>query len=168
VRIFLAGASGVVGVRLLPLLVGAGHVVAGMTRSAAGAEVVRGLGAQPVICDAFDSTSLRDAVVAFHPDAVVHQLTDLPDDPARIPDLGAANNRMRLEGTANLLTLLPTLSSAPATERRSNTSVISRWVKADSIATARAWAAAVGRAGISVANNAPPRRADHGSDQIRV
>ncbi len=102
-RIFLAGASGVIGVRLVPLLVGAGHTVAGMTRSAGKVDALRGLGAQPVVCDAFDAASLRDAIVDFHPDAVVHQLTDLPDDRARIPAFGDRNSRMRREGTANLL-----------------------------------------------------------------
>ena len=102
-RVFLAGGSGVIGVRLIPLLVGAGHVVAGMTRSAGKADALRSLGAEPVVCDVFDPASLREAMLAFRPDIVLHQLTDLPDDRARIPELGAANNRMRREGTANLL-----------------------------------------------------------------
>ena len=102
-RVFLAGGSGVIGVRLIPLLVGAGHVVAGMTRSAGKADALRSLGAEPVVCDVFDAASLREAMLAFRPDIVLHQLTDLPDDRARIPELGAANNRMRREGTANLL-----------------------------------------------------------------
>jgi len=102
-RIFVAGASGVVGVPLVRELVAAGHDVAGMTRSASKADLVRGLGAQPVVCDVYDADALRDAVVAFHPDAVVHQLTDLPDDPAQIAEFGAANSRIRREGTRNLL-----------------------------------------------------------------
>lgn len=102
-RVFLAGASGVIGQRLLPLLIGAGHVVAGTTRLRAKAEGLRALGAPPVVCDVYDARALRAAVVAFGPDAVVHQLTDLPDDAARIPELAAANSRMRREGTANLL-----------------------------------------------------------------
>ena len=102
-RIFLAGGSGVIGVRLIPLLVGAGYVVAGMTRSPGKADALRSLGAEPVVCDVFDLASLREAMLAFHPDIVLDELTDLPDDRARIPELGAANNRMRREGTANLL-----------------------------------------------------------------
>ncbi len=102
-RVFLAGATGVIGVELVPLLVDAGHEVAGMTRSAAKAGRIQGLGATPVVCDVFDEEALREAVVSFDPDAVIHQLTDLPDDPARIAELGAANSRMRREGTRNLL-----------------------------------------------------------------
>jgi nucleoside-diphosphate-sugar epimerase len=103
VRVFLAGASGVIGRRLVPLLVDAGHEVAGMTRSPDKAELLRELGAEPVVVDVYDTAALRDAVVAFRADAVVHQLTDLPDDPAQIPAMAGANARMRTEGTANLL-----------------------------------------------------------------
>ena len=102
-RVFLAGGSGVIGVRLIPLLVGAGHVVAGMTRSTSKVDALRSLGAEPAVCDVFEPVSLREAMLGFRPDVVLNQLTDLPDDPARIPECGAANNRMRREGTANLL-----------------------------------------------------------------
>jgi nucleoside-diphosphate-sugar epimerase len=99
-RVFVAGASGVIGVRLVPQLVVAGHEVAGMTRSPAKVELLRGLGAEPVVCDAFDAHALREAVGAFQPEAVVNELTDLPDQPAATND---ANARMRREGTRNLL-----------------------------------------------------------------
>ena len=99
-RVFVAGASGVIGVRLVPQLVAAGHEVAGMTRSSAKVELLRGLGAEPVVCDAFDAHALRDAVGVFQPEAVVNELTDLPDQPAAAND---ANARMRREGTRNLL-----------------------------------------------------------------
>jgi nucleoside-diphosphate-sugar epimerase len=99
-RVFVAGASGVIGVRLVPLLVAAGHEVAGMTRSPAKLELLRGLGAEPVLCDAFDAAALRKAVVAFQPEAVVNELTDLPDEQAATSE---ANARMRREGTRNLL-----------------------------------------------------------------
>lgn len=102
-RIFLAGASGVIGIRLLPRLRSAGHVVAGMTRSPDKRAALRALGAQPVICDVYDADALRAAVAAFRPDTVMHQLTDLPDDAARIGDLAARNDRMLSEGTPNLL-----------------------------------------------------------------
>ena len=102
-RIFLAGASGVIGTRLVPLLVADGHQVAGMTRSPGKCEGLRELGATPVLCDVLDEEALRDAVVGFRPELVMHQLTDLPDDEARIPELGSANARMRRVGTANLL-----------------------------------------------------------------
>jgi uncharacterized protein YbjT (DUF2867 family) len=102
-RIFLAGASGVIGVRLVPLLAKAGHDVAGMTRSPAKVETVRTLGAEPFLCDVFDADALCAAVVSFGPEVVMHQLTDLPDDASRIPELAAANARIRREGTRNLL-----------------------------------------------------------------
>ena len=101
-RVFLAGATGVIGLRLVPLLVAAGHVVAGMTRSPAKQEVLRELGAQAVVCDVYDAAALRDAVVDFEPELILHELTDLPDDPAALGD-GVANARIRREGTANLL-----------------------------------------------------------------
>jgi len=102
-RIFLAGASGVIGVRLVPLLVAAGHVVAGMTRSPEKADRLRSIGADPVVCDVYDSDTLLEAVVGFGAEAVIHQLTDLPDDEASIPGFEAANARIRREGTRNLL-----------------------------------------------------------------
>jgi uncharacterized protein YbjT (DUF2867 family) len=102
-RIFLAGASGVIGQRLVPMLVEAGHEVAGTTRSAEKAELVRGLGCEPVVIDVYDAEALRSAVVDFAPDLVMYQLTDLPDDASQIPDRAAANARIREEGTANLI-----------------------------------------------------------------
>jgi uncharacterized protein YbjT (DUF2867 family) len=102
-RVFLAGASGVIGVRLVPLLVAAGHTVAGMTRSPEKADALRALGAEPVVCDVFDAVDLEAAVSAFAPDAVMHQLTDLPDAVGRIPEFAARNNRIRTEGTRNLI-----------------------------------------------------------------
>lgn len=102
-RIFLAGASGVIGQQLVPLLVAEGHQVAGMTRTPAKAQRLKELGAEPVVCDVFDLEALRSAVIAFQPEALLHQLTDLPDDAARLSEFGAANTRMRDEGTRNLL-----------------------------------------------------------------
>ncbi|MGN6253599.1 MAG: NAD-dependent epimerase/dehydratase family protein [Solirubrobacterales bacterium] len=102
-RVFLAGASGAIGRQLVPLMVAAGHEVAGMTRSPGKAEMLRELGAEPVVVDVYEREKLREAVVAFEPDAVMHQLTDLPADPVRIAELAAANRRIRTEGTRNLL-----------------------------------------------------------------
>lgn len=102
-RIFLAGATGVIGSRLLPLLVAAGHEVTGTTRSAARAGTIERLGGSPVVVDVYDADALTTAVVGARPDLVMHQLTDLPDDPAQIPGRAAANARIRTEGTANLL-----------------------------------------------------------------
>lgn len=102
-RVFLAGATGVIGARLLPLLVAAGHEVAGMTRTPGKAGQVRALGAEPVVCDVFDRQQLARAIAGFRPDCVLHQLTDLPDDVRQLPERTAANNRIRREGTRNLL-----------------------------------------------------------------
>ena len=102
-RIFLAGATGVIGVRLVPLLVADGHVVAGMTRSQEKADGLVAIGAEPVVCDVYDAEALRETVVAFGAETVIHQLTDLPDDEASIPGFEAANARIRREGTRNLL-----------------------------------------------------------------
>ncbi len=102
-RIFLAGASGVIGVRLVPLLVNAGHEVAGMTRTPAKADRLQALGALPVVCDVYDAEGLRDAVAQFKPDAVMHQVTDLPDDQSKISEFGRRNDRIRTDGTRNLL-----------------------------------------------------------------
>jgi nucleoside-diphosphate-sugar epimerase len=102
-RIFLAGATGLIGVRLVPLLVGRSHVVAGMTRSEGKRDLLRDLGAEPVVCDVYEAGRLRDEVVRFAPELVMHQLTDLPDDVALLPELAGANARIRREGTRNLL-----------------------------------------------------------------
>jgi nucleoside-diphosphate-sugar epimerase len=103
VRIFIAGATGVIGVRLVRLLVGDGHVVAGLTRSPEKAGMVSDAGAQPVVCDVFDTATLTTAVTEFAPDVVFHQLTDLPDEAADIARFGERNSRIRGEGTRNLL-----------------------------------------------------------------
>jgi nucleoside-diphosphate-sugar epimerase len=103
-RIFVAGASGVIGVRLVPLLVAAGHDVAGMTRSVAKLDQLQAFGAEPVLCDVYDAEALAAAVMQFHPDMVMQQLTDLPDDATQVAALGARNDRMWREGTRNLLT----------------------------------------------------------------
>jgi len=103
VRIFVAGASGVIGVRLVPLLAADGHVVAGMTRSPGKAGLLRELGAAPVVCDVYDADAVAGALASFGPEVVFHQLTDLPDDAGDIARLGDRNDRMRTEGTRNVL-----------------------------------------------------------------
>lgn len=102
-RIFIAGASGVIGTRLVSLLVKQGHTVAGMTRSPDKASALRALGAEPVICDVFDTAALTGALAGFRPDVVFHQLTDLPERAEDIPSFGERNSRIRGEGTRNLL-----------------------------------------------------------------
>ena len=87
----------------MPILIAHGHRVAGMTRTAGKAGRISGSGGFAVVCDVFDVKGLMEAVVSFHPDFVWSQLTDLPDDPLLIPEHGLANNRIRTEGTDNLL-----------------------------------------------------------------
>ncbi|HEY2653144.1 MAG TPA: NAD(P)-dependent oxidoreductase [Solirubrobacteraceae bacterium] len=102
-RIFLAGASGVIGVRLVPLLVAASHEVVGMTRTPDKVELVRSLGAEPVVCDVFDLDALSAAVSGAAVAMVMHQLTDLPDRVDQLSEFRQRNNRMRTEGTRNLI-----------------------------------------------------------------
>lgn len=101
-RIFLAGATGVIGSRLTPRLVAAGHEVAGMTRSEERAKDMDG-SVTPVVVDVFDRERLIQEVERFSPDLVMHHLTDLPDDPSRVAEFDGANARIRREGTDNLL-----------------------------------------------------------------
>ena len=102
-RVYLAGASGVIGSRLVPLLVSAGHTVGAMTRSAEKADRLAAMGAEPIVCDVFDRAALATAVRTFSPDVVLHELTDLPDDVDKVPDAVLLNARIRVEGTRNLL-----------------------------------------------------------------
>jgi nucleoside-diphosphate-sugar epimerase len=74
-----------------------------MTRSSEKTTVLRGLGAEPVVCDVYDADALAGAVSAFEPELVMHQLTDLPDDMKRLPFFVKRNNRIRTEGTRNLI-----------------------------------------------------------------
>ncbi len=74
-----------------------------MTRSPGKAAGLRELGAAPVVCDVFDTSALMQAVTAFGPELVMHQLTDLPDQVERIAEFATRNNRIRTEGTRNLL-----------------------------------------------------------------
>jgi nucleoside-diphosphate-sugar epimerase len=104
-RVFLAGASGVVGRRLARLLRDAGHEVAGTTRSPAKAPMLEALGIAPIVVDVFDAGALAQAVGSARPGIVIHQLTDLPSAPGTpgYPAAQAANHRLRIEGTRNLM-----------------------------------------------------------------
>ena len=74
-----------------------------MTRSPDKVLALSALGAEPVLCDVYDADALLRAVTGFGADAVMHQLTDLPDDVNRLPDAAAKNSRIRREGTRNLI-----------------------------------------------------------------
>jgi nucleoside-diphosphate-sugar epimerase len=102
-RVFLAGASGVIGQRLIPRLVHAGHVVGGMTRSSSKTKLLAQLGAEPILCDVFDRDALIQAVRHFKPDVILNELTDLPDEVEKIGDHAALNARIRTEGNQNVI-----------------------------------------------------------------
>ena len=104
-RVFLAGAGGAIGRRLVPLLLRAGHEVTGTTRSAATASELARAGVVPAVVDVFDAPALMMAVGAAKPAVIIHQLTDLPRqfDEARIAASYANNARIRTEGTHNLI-----------------------------------------------------------------
>jgi 2-alkyl-3-oxoalkanoate reductase len=104
-RIFVAGATGAVGRRLVPLLVRRGHEVVGTTHHASRADVVRELGAEPAVLDPLDRDQVMAAVAAARPEVVVHQLTALsgPPDLRRFDRYFAMTNRLRTEGTDHLL-----------------------------------------------------------------
>ena len=107
-KVFVAGATGALGTQLVPQLVAAGHDVIGMTRSSAKTDMLRALGARPVVADALDPDTVARVVAQTEPEVIVHQLTALKGEPGlremRNPDrFGAMTNRLRTEGTDHLL-----------------------------------------------------------------
>jgi 2-alkyl-3-oxoalkanoate reductase len=104
-RVFVIGASGAIGTRLVPQLINRGDTVIGSCRSPDNAEALRALGAELVVLDALDARAVREAVAAAKPDAIVHQATALAN--ARfgrsLDRTFARTNRLRTEGTDNLL-----------------------------------------------------------------
>ena len=104
-RIVLAGATGAIGSRLVPVLVEAGHVVVGTTRSAGRSDALRQAGAEPVVMDGLDRAAVLAAVTAAEPDVVVHQLSALSGmgNPRKFDEEFALTNRLRTEGTDHLL-----------------------------------------------------------------
>src|SRR4051794_20894998 len=109
-NVFVAGATGVLGRGLVPQLVAQGHEVVGMTRSAAKQDLIRSLGARPIVADALDPDAVAQAVTSAEPEVIVHQLTALSGEMSmremRHPERSAAaimTNRLRIEGTDHLL-----------------------------------------------------------------
>jgi nucleoside-diphosphate-sugar epimerase len=104
-RVFVAGASGAIGTRIVPQLIDRGHEVIGTFRSPAHADRVRALGAEPVALDLLDARAVRRAVLETRPEAIIHQATDLADVRfGRSLDRSfASTNRLRTEGTDALL-----------------------------------------------------------------
>ncbi|MQA74792.1 MAG: NAD-dependent epimerase/dehydratase family protein [Solirubrobacterales bacterium] len=104
-RVFVAGASGAIGARLVAQLIDRGHEVIGTSTAPESAERVRALGAQPVVLDLLDASAVREAVLEAEPEAIVHQATALADVRfSRNFDRSfAQTNRLRTEGTDALL-----------------------------------------------------------------
>jgi len=109
-KVFVAGATGALGTHLVPQLVARGHEVVGMTRSASKQDLVRSLGARPVVADALDPDAVAQAVASAEPEVIVHQLTALSAKmsirDARHPDrssMAKMTNRLRTEATDHLL-----------------------------------------------------------------
>jgi nucleoside-diphosphate-sugar epimerase len=104
-RVFVAGATGAIGRRIVPLLRQSGHIVTGMTRSREKAEMLRSIGVQPVLVDVFDADLVFSAVKDARPEIVIHQLTDLPKglEPSLMDHAVLRNARIRSEGTRNLV-----------------------------------------------------------------
>ena len=104
-RIFVAGATGVIGKRLVPLLRANGHEVVGTTRSPGKVDDLRALGAEPRVLDVLDAVAVGKAVSEARPDVVVHQATALSDlgSLRNLDEAFADTNRLRTEGTDNLL-----------------------------------------------------------------
>jgi nucleoside-diphosphate-sugar epimerase len=104
-RVMVVGASGAIGSRLVPQLIGRGHEVIGTFSSPGKAERVRALGAQPISVDLLDASTVHKAVTEAQPDAIIHEATALANAGfSRSLDRGfAQTNRLRTEGTDNLL-----------------------------------------------------------------
>ncbi|HEY5858584.1 MAG TPA: NAD(P)-dependent oxidoreductase [Aldersonia sp.] len=103
-KVFVAGATGAIGRPLVVELVRRGHEVTGMTRTAHKQDLLREWGARPVVADALDGDAVARAVAEADPDVIVHQLTAIGAfNPRRMERDFAATNRLRTEGTDNLL-----------------------------------------------------------------
>jgi len=103
VKIFIAGATGAVGLPLVRVLCALGHQVTGMTRAGSGVDLLREVGATPSFADAFDPVAVRAAIEAASPDVVIDQLTWLPANPADIIKAMPNDTRLHRDGGANLL-----------------------------------------------------------------
>ncbi|HEU5205364.1 MAG TPA: NAD(P)-dependent oxidoreductase [Candidatus Limnocylindrales bacterium] len=104
-RVFVAGASGAVGRRLVPMLVARDYQVIGTTTSDRNVATIRALGAEPVVVDGLDAAGIGEAIARSEPDAIIHQMTALSSSPdfKHFDRWFALTNRLRTEGTENLL-----------------------------------------------------------------
>jgi 2-alkyl-3-oxoalkanoate reductase len=113
-QVFIAGASGVIGVRLVRRLLERGHTVTATTTSAAKAPQLRAMGARTALLDGLDARMVDQTVASASPDAVVHQMTALAGtpDPKHVDRWFAKTNRLRTEGTDNLLAAAAAVGAA--------------------------------------------------------
>src|SRR5688500_7188277 len=104
-RVFVAGASGAIGTRLVPQLIERGHEVIGTSTSPEKTERIRALGAEPVVLDLLDPGAVRRAVLEAEPEAIVHQATALADVrfSKNLDSVFGQTNRLRMEGTDALV-----------------------------------------------------------------
>jgi nucleoside-diphosphate-sugar epimerase len=104
-RVFVAGGTGAIGRQMIPRLVEAGHAVTAISRDPGKLELLRSVGAEGSVCDVFDRERLAAVVRDAAPDAIINQLTELPAsmNPRQLEAIYTRNNRVRSEGTRNLI-----------------------------------------------------------------
>jgi 2-alkyl-3-oxoalkanoate reductase len=129
-RVFVAGATGAIGSRLVPQLIERGHEVVGTSRSPGNAERVRALGAQAMVLDLLDARAVRKAVLESEPEAVVHQATALADVSfsRNFDHTFAQTNRLRTEGTTRCSPPRARRACAASSRRASPAPATRAWV----------------------------------------
>lgn len=127
-KIFLAGATGAIGKRLVPQLLAAGHEVFGTTRSERKVVELKTAGVTPIIIDVFDAPALMRAMAGVQPQVVINQLTDLPAnlEPSGMAEGVVRTTRIRIEGTRNLVA-----GALESGARRFISQSLACWVYAD-------------------------------------
>ncbi|WP_258080883.1 NAD(P)H-binding protein [Nocardia nova] len=113
-RVLVAGATGVIGQSLVPLLAAMNHPVVGLARTQESAQRLIGQGAEAVIADALDADAVLRAVKDVRPDAIVNMLTAIPSElnPRKLAFQFATTNRLRTEGTRNLVSAADAVGNA--------------------------------------------------------
>jgi 2-alkyl-3-oxoalkanoate reductase len=104
-KVFIAGAGGAIGRRLVPLLVSSNHQVTGTTRTSNKVDLLRACGAEPLVLDGLNKDAVMNAVLSSRPDVIVHQMTALASMRSlkNFDDEFALTNRLRTEGTEHLI-----------------------------------------------------------------